>query len=67
MDRNELVGSLKLNKNKEIKIVYEELKNSLNYEDIFYDEHLVPLLEEVGATHRFDGKHIILKFNEDDK
>ncbi|MGL5713805.1 MAG: hypothetical protein ACRCX2_12355 [Paraclostridium sp.] len=60
----ELSDIIKLNKGKEVKISYEELKNYLNYEDIFYDEHLVPLLEEVGATHRFDGRHIILKFKD---
>lgn len=63
--KNELVGSLKLNKEKEVKINYEDLKNYLNYEDTFYDEHLVPLLEEVGATHRFEGKYIILKIGKD--
>ncbi|MGL5803168.1 MAG: hypothetical protein ACRCX7_11340 [Cetobacterium sp.] len=63
--KNDLIGALKLNKNSEIKIDYEGLKNYLNYEDIFYDEHLIPLLEEVGATHRFEGKYIILKINND--
>ncbi|MGL5711625.1 MAG: hypothetical protein ACRCX2_01280 [Paraclostridium sp.] len=60
----ELLDRLKLSSDKEIKIEYENLKNFLNYEDIFYEDYLVPMLEEVNATHRFSGKYIILKFKD---
>lgn len=62
--KNELIGALKLNKDKEVRINYEELKNHLGFEDIFYDDYLVPMLKEVGATHRFSDKYIILKFED---
>lgn len=58
--KNELLGALKLNEGKEVKINYEDLKNKVGYEDIFYETILKPSLDELGIVHRFAGEYIII-------
>ena len=65
--KNEIMGAMNVNKNKEIKISYEVLKNRMKYEDIFYEVYLIPMLNDMGLEHRFQGEYIILKKKESDK
>lgn len=55
------MGAIKLNEGKEVKINYEDLKNHMRYEDIFYEMYLLPALEELNLEHRFADKYIIIK------
>lgn len=41
------------------KMVYEELKNKVGYEDIFYSNYLEPECNRLGLEISFDGKYII--------
>lgn len=59
--KNELLGALKLSEGKEVKINYEELKNKMGFEDIFYEDYLTPALNELEIEHRFSDKYIIIK------
>lgn len=56
-----LKQAMAMNKGKPIKINYEELKNCMGYENIFYEEYLMPMLKELGLKHRFDGPYIIVE------
>ena len=58
---NEILGALKLSGGNEVKINYESLKNFMGFEDIFYDDYLMPTLTEHNLEHRFSGEYIILK------
>lgn len=40
---------------------YEELKNYLKYEDIFYEHILIPVAKENGVTISFSGDKVIFK------
>lgn len=50
-----------INLNKRIKVEYETLKNMVGYEDIFYENHLIPFLEANNLEHEFCGKYILLR------
>ncbi|MEG0151612.1 MAG: hypothetical protein RR744_00335 [Cellulosilyticaceae bacterium] len=41
------------------KMVYEELKNRVGYEDIFYENYLKPECDRLNLEIKFEGKHII--------
>lgn len=58
---NELSRIININKGKgKFKINYEKLKDSLNYEDIFYDEVLKPKCDKYGYEISFNGEFCIL-------
>lgn len=50
-----------INLNKRIKVEYETLKNMVGYEDIFYENYLIPFLEVNNLEHEFCGKYILLR------
>lgn len=56
-----LTSAMNFSQGKEVKINYEELKNYMGYEDIFYEMYLMPALKDLGLEHRFSGAHIIVK------
>jgi hypothetical protein len=61
--KKQITDILNMHGSKEVKINYEDFKNKVGFEDIFYEDYLQPMLEEIGATHRFSGQHIILKIS----
>lgn len=60
MKMKQIQNVLNGSKGNKIAINYEELKNYMGYEDIFYEDYLVPFLEKNGFTHEFRGSNIIL-------
>lgn len=56
-----LSGAINVCGNKEFKIKYEDLKNYIGYEDIFYEMYLIPTLKDLNLEHRFEKEFIILK------
>lgn len=46
---------------KESKMNYEDLKNYLNYEDIFFNTILKPTADKYNLEISFNGKYIIFK------
>ena len=60
MDEGKISSIINGSKGKEIKINYEQLKIHMGYEDLFFNNYLMPFLQEKGFTHRFSGTDIIL-------
>jgi hypothetical protein len=53
------------NNNNKGKVSYEELKNCLGVEDLFFDLVLEPCCKEFGMEFSFEGEYII--FNKKEK
>ncbi|MGL4998136.1 MAG: hypothetical protein ACRC5T_04145, partial [Cetobacterium sp.] len=65
--RTTLTSAINISKGKEIKLNYEELKNRMRYEDVFFETILMPAFKDLGITHRFNGEFIIIKRKGDKK
>ena len=61
MDKERARLNVILSQTDKIKMNYEELKNYLHYEDIFYDNIIKPIANKNDLNISFSGKYIIFK------
>lgn len=61
MDKEKAKLNVILSQTDKIKMNYEELKNYLHYEDIFFDNIIKPIANKNDLSISFSGKYIIFK------
>ncbi|MGL6023337.1 MAG: hypothetical protein ACRC0F_01860, partial [Cetobacterium sp.] len=59
-----VTAALNFSEGRPVKINYEDLKRYMNYEDIFMDDYLLPVLENSRLDYEFKGEFIVLKRRE---